>query len=478
MRRSRSRSRSRRPTGRRGPRPRNHRRSPLPRHGPASRTSRPTSTSPRRLTHPIYERSTMSRRHSPPTRAPRHRPHSGGTRTIRTTTGNDSQRNVGRHHSRQGHDSPNSFRLCSKPREHRDTHRHQRGLFDREPGVHIQAKARPTRPVSKSRSPQPEPEPPHTLDESLEMKIPPSVDIPPVDWSQLTPELLEQGQGEEQPLPRERPTWMDWTTMVKQAYEDPSRTRAACELVHAGIICLAQKVRTEKFETFLRILHTRNPNTPQMILGNMASIFAYSGKVTRTQAGGSYAFKVSGSFGFGLVVPTFFRQKPGFRDDSSKVYHLIHGTTSQGASRILAEDLIRPGDFSMRQDHLLQSDFPTYGHCSMGRQAADTTLSPLQVKHLTKTTLRTTQGSMAASVYGIYTGLHPHQNHRVDSNDKAQVLCGKYGIARGLHNTLVARSEHTTVSAVILTYQHKVETRAPTTRSTSIPSVKSSSNLS
>jgi len=47
-----------------------------------------------------------------------------------------------------------------------------------------------------------------------------------------------------------------------------------------------------------------------MILGDMASIFAYSGKMTRTQAGGSYTFKVSGSFGFGLVVPTLFRPKP------------------------------------------------------------------------------------------------------------------------------------------------------------------------
>ena len=195
MKRYRSRSRSRRPTGgnhaRRGSRPRNHQRSPLPRHGPASRTSRPTSTSPRRFTHPIYARSTMSRRHSPPTRAHRNRPYSGGTRTIRTPTGIDSLTNTGRHHSRLRSDSPNSFRLCSRPREHRDTQRHQRGLFDREPGVHIQAKARPTRPASKSRSPQPEPEPPHTFDESLEMKIPPSVDIPPVDWSQLTPELLE-----------------------------------------------------------------------------------------------------------------------------------------------------------------------------------------------------------------------------------------------------------------------------------------------
>lgn len=232
------------------------------------------------------------------------------------------------------------------------------------------------------------------------------------------------------------------------------------------------------YRTFLRILHSRNPNTPQMILGNMASIFAYSGKMTRTQAGGSYTFKVSGSFGFGLLVPTLFGPKPGFRDDTSKLYHIIHGTTSKGASRILAEDLIRPGDFSMHQDHLLRSDFPTYGHCSIGKQAEEATLSPLQVKHLTKTILRTNQGSMAAFVYGIHAGLHPHQNHRVDSNDEAQVLCGKYGIARGLHNTLVVRSEHTTVSAVILTYQHNVEAPASAARSTSLPSVKSSSNLS
>ena len=252
--------------------------------------------------------------------------------------------------------------------------------------------------------------------------IPASIDIPPSDWSQLSPELQEQGQ-EEEPTSGERTMWTDRTTMVKKAYEDPSRTKAACELVQAGIMCLAQRVRTEKYETFLRILHSRNPN------------------------------------------------------DTSNLYYIIHSTTSKGASRILAEDLIRPGDFSMHQD-LHQSGFPTYGHCSTGQQAEEATLPPLKVKQLTKTILRTSQGSMAAFVCGIYAGLHPHQKHRVASIDEAQVLCGKYGIARGLHNTLVARSEHTTVSAVILTYQNNVEASTQAARSTSLPSVTSSSNLS
>ena len=141
----------------------------------------------------------------------------------------------------------------------------------------------------------------------------PAVDIPPSDWSQLSPELQEQGQEDEEPTSGEGTMWPDRTTMVKKAYEDPSRTKAACELVQAGIMRLAQRVRTEKYETFLRILHSRNPSAPQMILGNMASIFAYSGKMTRTQAGGSYTFKVSDTFGFGLLAPTLFETNLDFK---------------------------------------------------------------------------------------------------------------------------------------------------------------------
>ena len=89
------------------------------------------------------------------------------------------------------------------------------------------------------------------------MVIPASVDIPPSDWSQLSPELQEQGQEEGEPTPGNRTMGPDRPTMVQKAYEDRSRTKAACELVQAGIMSLAQRVRTEKYETFLHILHSR-----------------------------------------------------------------------------------------------------------------------------------------------------------------------------------------------------------------------------
>ena len=368
----------------------------------------------------------MSRHSSPTTRPERNRPaHKDVPSTIRINE-RESRTNTGKHHSRHRPDPSTSLRLRSRSREHRTRQRNQRGLFEREPGVHIRAKARPTTPAPRPGTPQPEPEPPQTFAESLEMVIPASVDIPPSDWSQLSPELQEQGQEEEEePTYGNGTMWPDRTTTVKKAYEDPSRTKAACELVQAGIMCLAQRVRTEKYETFLRILHSRNPSTPQMILGNMASIFASSGKMTRTQAGGSYTFKVSDTVGFGLLVPTLFRHKPGFQDDTSNLYYIIHGATSKRASRILAEELIRPGDFSMHQDPH-QSGFPAYG-----QKSEEAILSPLKLKQLTKKILRTSQGSMAAFICGIYAGLHPHQKHRVASNDEAQVLCGRYGIARG-----------------------------------------------
>ena len=126
--------------------------------------------------------------------------------------------------------------------------------------------------------------------------------------------------------------------------------------------------------------------------------------------------------------------------DANLDFKKIHGTTSKGASRILAEELIRPGDFPMHQDPH-QSGFPAY------QKAEEATPSPFNLKQLTKKVLRTSQGSMAAFICGIYAGRYPHQKHKVESNDEAQVLCEKYGIARGQHNFLVATSEHATVSS-------------------------------
>ena len=285
------------------------------RPGPPVTAYRPSSSSTRNFAHPIYARSTMSRRSSPPTR---------------------------------------SIRMRSRSPEHRTRHRTTRGLFEREPGVHIQAKARPRMTRSRSGTPQPEPEPPQAFDESFEMQIPSSMDIPLADWSQLSPEHPDHGQEDDEPIVQEETIWQDRQTMVKTAYEDPSRTRATCELVHDGILCLTQKVRTRKYKKFLSILHTRNPGTPRLILGNMASIFAQSGKMTRKQAKGSYTFKVSDTCGYGLLVPTLFGQKPGFQDDTSIKYYIIHGTTSIGASRTLAEDLLRPGEVTFRPMDIAQ----------------------------------------------------------------------------------------------------------------------------
>lgn len=97
---------------------------------------------------------------------------------------------------------------------------------------------------------------------------------------------------------------------------------------------------------------------------------------------------MSDTVGFGLLVPTLFRRKPGFQEDTSNLYYIIHGTTSKGAPRILAEELIRPGDFQRHHDPY-QSGFPAYGHCSAGQKAEEATPSPFNLKQLTKKVLRT-----------------------------------------------------------------------------------------
>ena len=113
------------------------------------------------------------------------------------------------------------------------------------------------------------------------------------------------------------------------------------------------------------VLRSRNPTTPQEVIGNMASIFAQSGKMTRAQAEGSYTFEVPNSLGFGLFVPTYFQMRAPFQKNGSNVYHVLHGTTNKGASLILAEELIRPGDFTINKN-LAKCGYPSYGFYSAG----------------------------------------------------------------------------------------------------------------
>ena len=65
----------------------------------------------------------------------------------------------------------------------------------------------------------------------------------------------------------------------------------------ANTIQLVSNVSKRQYDSFVRILSTRNPTTPEEAIGNMASIFAHSGKMTQAQAEGSYYLWSSKCFG-------------------------------------------------------------------------------------------------------------------------------------------------------------------------------------
>ena len=144
----------------------------------------------------------------------------------------------------------------------------------------------------------------------------------------------------------------DWKISVQKAFDDPSRTRAPCEIPADEARILPQTISKRAFEAFQKELRTRNPQTPLIVTENMAWIFAHSGKMHIQQARDSYEFTVPSVKCFGLFVPTHFQSRPPFGGNGSNVYHIIHGTTNKGASAILAEELIRPGDVTMHKDPL------------------------------------------------------------------------------------------------------------------------------
>lgn len=115
-------------------------------------------------------------------------------------------------------------------------------------------------------------------------------------------------------VPKPRSLEEDWKISVQKAFDDPTRTKAPCEIPEAATPTLVQRVSKQKYDTFRQILRSRNPTTPQEVIGNMASIFAQSRKMTRTQAEDSYTFEVPNSLGFALFVPTQFSNKTSFSE--------------------------------------------------------------------------------------------------------------------------------------------------------------------
>ena len=206
--------------------------------------------------------------------------------------------------------------------------------------------------------------------ESQHVEIPAAADLETVDYRRPSQEREEEtDQDEVIRIPKPMSMDEDWRICVQKALADPTRTKAPCEIPANEAITLPQTINKREFEAFQQGLRTRNQKTPQIVIENMASVFAQSGKMNLNQARDSYDFTVPSMKG--LFAPTHFKPRPPFDGNDSNVYHIIHGTANKGASAILAGELIRAGDFTMRQDPL-QCGYPSYGFYSAGEVAAKT----------------------------------------------------------------------------------------------------------
>eukprot|EP00434_Breviolum_minutum_P028085 symbB.v1.2.024843.t1/scaffold2378.1/size80641/2 len=305
--------------------------------------------------------------------------------------------------------------------------------------------------------------------------LPAALDLP--DWTRSSQERErpEDDQAEDDhmiPIPTTQSLEEDWKISVQKAFDDPTRTKAPCEIPEANTFRLVNTVSKRQYDSFIRVLSSRNPTTPQEVIGNMASIFAQSGKMTRTQAEGSYTFEVPNSLGFGPFVPTYFKMREPFQNNDSNVYHILHGTTNKGASLILAEELIRPGDFTINKN-LSKCGYPSYGFYSAGEVAAKTVQFFSSLRELSRKILKIGKGTLPVLIGGIYTGRYPRINQMSGGNEEIQRLCGEHGAARGKEKYLVARSEHTTVHGVVITYKNgstpQQEAQAPEGKTPSPP---------
>ena len=297
-----------------------------------------------------------------------------------------------------------------------------------------------------------------TAAESIQLDIP-HVEIEEVDWRRPSQERDDEdeqdGLDDMMPIPTHKPMDEDWGISVKKAFDDTSRTKAPCEIPATDAVVLPTTTSQRAYNNFAATLRQYNPRAPWTVIENMTSIFAHSGKMTPDQAKGSYTFAIRSMELYGLFVPTDFKSRPPFDGNDSNVYHIVHGTTTNGASTILAEELIRPGDFTIHKDYA-KCQYPSYGFYSAGEIAAKTCPFSSSIEELSRKILKIGKGTLPVHIGGIYTGRHQHSNQQAGGNDEVQRLCGKVGVARGKEKYTVARSEHTTVVGVILYYKNQL----------------------
>ena len=319
---------------------------------------------------------------------------------------------------------------------------------------------------------QPDASASETIAESPQVEIP---QIPPADleadWSRPSQDREEEEEGKEDNddekemhpndpgdqmiIPKHKSMDEDWGISVKKAFDDTSRTLAPCEIPTEKAVVLPTTISEKAYNKFAAILSQCNPKAPRTVVENMTTIFAQSGKMNTKQAEGSYTFEVTALERFGLFGPTCFESKPPFDGNGTYVYHIIHGTSTKGASTILAEEMIRPGDFDIKRDPA-KCQYPSYGFYSAGESASKNGRFHSNIEEISRKILKIGKGTLPVHMAGIYAGRHQHSNPQAGGNDEVQRLCGKSGVARGKEKYTVARSEHTTVIGTILFYKNQV----------------------
>ena len=420
--------------------------------------SMPTSRGERNLSHPIYQRSNAIRARSSNTES-WHQIHADANTTVFARSSGDPYHRESRHHQDR-QTSSITLRSRSRSRGGRAPQRAHYVHPGKGAGIHLYP--RPHHHHGSTRHASTYREPSQSEAESAQVVIPPPDAVEQPDWGRSSQErerpAAEVPEEDDQliAIPKTQSLDADWKMSVEKAFNDLTRTKAPCE-ISADLTCkLTYTVSKRQFESFVKILQDRNPAAPKEVVGNIATIFAQSGKMDMRQAEGSSTFEVPQSLGYGLFVPTYFKTKPPFQNNDSNVYHILHGTTNKGASLILAEELIRPGDFTIHKNPA-KCGYPSYGYYSAGEVAAKTVPFSSNIKELSRKILKIGKGTLPVFIGGIYMGRNPHINQNSGGNDEIQRLCGEHGAARGKEKYLVARSEHTTVHGVVITYKNAIE---------------------
>ena len=125
--------------------------------------------------------------------------------------------------------------------------------------------------------------------------------------------MKKQKHDEVIPIPKAGSMDEDWKISVQKAFADSTRTKAPCEIPVHEAITLSQTISKREFKSFQQELRAKNPTAPQIVIENMAPIFAQSGKMNPKQARDSYEFFVPTMKCYGLFVPTHFEPRPPFR---------------------------------------------------------------------------------------------------------------------------------------------------------------------